>query len=76
MFVSFLGLSKGASTVTKGFACSLQCERAKFVFKKKKKKLVPNFLVHRGIGLSRYVGIKIYASNFRVRISVDPYAAA
>ena len=32
-FVSFFsGLPKGASTVTKGFACSLQCERAKFVF--------------------------------------------
>ena len=32
MFVSFLGLPKGASTVTKEFACSLQSERAKFVF--------------------------------------------
>ena len=32
MFVSFSRLTKGASTVTKGFACSLQCERAKFVF--------------------------------------------
>ena len=32
VFVSFSGLPKGASTVTKGFACSLQCKRAKFVF--------------------------------------------
>ena len=32
VFVSFSRLPKGASTVTKGFTCSLQCERAKFVF--------------------------------------------
>ena len=31
-FVSFSGIPKGASTVTKGFTCSLECERVKFVF--------------------------------------------
>ena len=50
MFVSFSGLSKGASAVTKGFIGSLQCERAKFVFLK----LVPYFLVRCGVDLYVY----------------------
>ena len=32
VFMSFSGLPNGASTVTKGFSCSLQCKRANFVF--------------------------------------------
>ena len=31
-FASFSRIPKGASIVTKGFTCSLECERAKFVF--------------------------------------------
>ena len=45
MFVSFAGLPKGASTITKGFTCSLQFERVKFVFYK----LFPNFLLRRNV---------------------------
>ena len=47
VFVSFSGFSKGASTITKGFTCSLQFERAKFLFFK----LFLNFLVRRGVDL-------------------------
>ena len=50
VFVRFSGLPKGASTVTKGFTCSLQCERTKFMFKKKKE-LIPYFLVRRCVDL-------------------------
>ena len=38
-FVSFSGIPKGASTVTKGFTYSLEYERVKFVYLKLKKTL-------------------------------------
>ena len=47
VYVSFSGLPKGASLITKGPTCPLQFERAKFVFYK----LFPNLLVRRGVDL-------------------------
>ena len=52
VFVSFSRIPKGASTITKGFQCSLECERVKnSCFKNKKKNPCPYFLVRSSVGL-------------------------
>ena len=81
MFASFLGLPEGASTVSKGCTCSLQCERANFVLKKILKKIENPCSILFGLQqrstLSRYVAIiKFLLTNFLVRNSVEPYAIA
>ena len=71
MFVSFLGFSKGASTITKGFTYSLQFERSKFVFYK----LFPNIMVHRNVDIYVVEWKHKLFPNILARRSVDLYAA-
>ena len=79
-FVSFLRIPKGARTITKGFTCSLECERDKFVFFFKKKIENPCSILsgpqQRRVLCRCVANINFLLSNFLVRSNVEPYGAA
>ena len=71
-------MPKGASTITKGFTCSLECERVKFVFLKELEK---PFSILSGTQQRRTlcrcaVNIKFLQYSFLVRSGVGYYAVA
>ena len=76
-FVSFSGIPKGASTVTKGFTYSLEYERVKFVYLKLKKPLSILSGTQQHRTLRRCIASIIFLQyTFLVHSGIAPYVFA